>query len=77
MTIQLRWYQSNKLPVLDRFSDVKPLMGVIPPMKMLSCTCLIPEQLDSSRNVKYKSETENDLERELEGDSENDFDKVF
>ena len=62
---------SKKHPVLDPFRDINPIM------ETLSLPCMIPEQLDSSRNVTYTSKLEDDSERELEGDSGNDFDNVF
>ena len=75
--------ESSKFPVIDPFSDICPLMEIVLPLETLNLASLFLEDLDSFRNVTYESEVEesewevdDDSKRELEGDSENNSDKV-
>lgn len=76
--------ESSKLPVLDPFSDICPLMVVALHIEALSLASLFLEELDSFRGITYESEAEesgweveNDSDRELEGDSENNSDNIL
>ena len=60
--------QSNRLPVLDPFSDIcPPLKEAVLPMETLSLTSSFPEELDSFRNVTYVREVE-ESKLDVEGD---------
>ena len=54
---------SSKLPALDPFSDICPLMEVAPLMETLSLTSLFPKELDSYR---WKVDDVSDDESEWE-----------
>lgn len=64
---------SSKLPALDPFNDICPLMEVVSPTETLSLASLFPEELDSYRKVTDESEAE-ESEWEIDGDAENDSD---
>ena len=50
---------SSKLPALDPFDDICPLMGVIPERETLSLASLLPKELESYK--KSLTEDENDI----------------
>ena len=54
---------SSKLPALDPFSHICPLMEVAPPMETLSLAFLFPKELDSYQwRVDYISDNESEWE---------------
>ena len=58
---------SSKLPALDPFSDICPLMEVVPPMETLSLVSLFPQELDSYR---WRADDVSDNESEWECDDD-------
>ena len=62
----------EKIWYLRRNYDEIQQTSLILPMETLSLASLFSEEFDSFRNVTYESEDH--LERELEGDSENNSD---
>ena len=50
---------SSKLPTLDPFDDICPLMGVIPERETLSFASLLPKELESYK--RSLTEDENDI----------------
>ena len=58
---------SSKLPALESFSDICPLMEVAPPMETLSLTSLFPQELDSYR---WRVDDVSDDESEWECDDD-------
>ena len=50
---------SSKLPTLDPFDDICPLMGVIPERETLSLASLLPKELESYK--RSLTEDENDI----------------
>ena len=58
----------SKLPVLDPFNDICPLIDVVLPNETLSLASLFPQDLESYR-TKMTDESD-EQESELEGDEE-------
>ena len=64
---------SSKLPTLDPFDDIYPLMGVIPEREALSLASLLPKELESYK--RSLREDENDIasdDSEWEADVDED-----
>ena len=61
---------SSKLPALDPFSDICPLMEVAPPMETLSLASLFPKELDLYR---WRVDDVSDDESEWECDDDTTF----
>ena len=49
----------NKLPVLDPFNDICPLMEVIPPKETFNLASLFPHEVESYK-MKVADETDED-----------------
>ena len=71
----------SKLPVLDPFNDICPLMEVIPQKKTFSLTSLFPQELESYKTKvadetnEDKSEWEvDDVDEDSDTDDEYDHD---
>ena len=56
----------SKLPVLDQFSDIYPLMEVIPPKETLSLASLFPQELESYKTKVADEIDENESEWEVD-----------
>ena len=63
----------GKLPVLDPFNDISPLMEVIPPKETLCLGYLFPQELESYKTKIAEETGENELEWEGD-DADEDFD---
>ena len=56
----------SKLPVLDQFSDIYPLMEIIPPKETLSLASLFPQELESYKTKVADEIDENESEWEVD-----------
>ena len=63
----------GKLPVLDAFKDISPLMEIIPPKETLCLGYLFPRELESYKTKIAEETGENELEWEGD-DADKDFD---
>ena len=63
----------SKLPVLDPFNDICPLMEVIPPKEKLSLASLFPQELESYK-TKVADETDEDESEWEVDDADEDSD---
>ena len=68
----------SKLPVLDPFNDICPLMEVIPPKEILSLPFLFPQELESYKTKAADETDENESEWEVDGaDEDSDTDDEY
>ena len=63
----------SKLPVLDPFNNICPLMEVIPPKETFSIASLFPQELESYKTKVADETGEDELEWEV-SDADEDFD---
>ena len=77
---------SGKLPTLDPFDDICPLMGIIPERETLSLASLLQKELESYKRLltenendiaSYDSEWEVDVDEDTNDDIEMDDSGTF